>query len=414
MKAIEKRFWQLLEIIPSRTVCRPDWQRAMGPEYALFQGMIHPVDTLASVVTDPDDIDGRKLMVVDYGNGKYSAIDPATGDRRMPLTLDDIIGHAFDMTEFRTLLGRTLGFETVADAIPPKSLTPMRFGVCRIKPGMDFPVYLILAPDCRVMLERLRVLLISERNPFFLLTVTRRTWTQEMIQLISDRKSQLVALEECLGVDEGGFAKSATWDNAMNAFRRAHCPDDLVAAPAPYEFRRISGGWQIRFDEEEACIIDSKGAHYISLLLSKPDKPISAANMQAIGAGQDPEKVWNTGNAGTMSDEETVQKVGGELRTLLADLEEARRDGDTLVEQEVLAAMAPLEDYLRRVTDGNGNLRKDGDDYDGHRKSVSNAINRAINEIAKTAPNCGAHFRDNVHTGGEVSYESKKGISWTI
>jgi len=376
--------------------------------------MFYPVDGLAEEITDPKNPDGQRLLVVNYGNGKYSAFDKFTETVRGPLTLDDIVRCTFDLKQFRGLLGKVLGFEPALDEIPPVSLKPIRFGTYQVKPGVEFPVYLILAPGCRFMEERLRVLLTTEKSPFFLLTATRRAWTQEVLQLVGEKKSQIVSLEECLLVDGENFTKSTAWNNAVNAFCSAHSPGALVAAPPAYEFRKCGQGWLVRFDGEVTVLKSGKGPLYIALLLSKPDKQISASVLQAIVAGEDPAKVLAAGDAGTVSDQETLQNLEKKSLCLEADLAKARAENNKLVEQETLDEMRQLAQYARKATDGRGKLRKTGDDSESLRISVTQTIDRAISEIAKTAPRCGAHLQSAIHTGTAIYYESHREIPWVL
>jgi len=404
----------MLEASPKRITTQPDWKRVLDSGYRLFQEMFYPVDGLAEEITDPKNPDGFRLLVVNYGNGKYSALDKVTEIVRGPLTLDDIIRYTFDLKKFRRLLGKVLGFEPALDEIPSVSLKPIRFGTYQVKPGVEFPVYLILAPGCRFMEERLRVLLTTEKSPFILLTATRQTWTQEVLQLVDERKSQIVSLEECLLVDSGNFVKSTTWSNAVNAFCSAHSPGELVAAPPAYEFRKLGQGWLVRFGGEEMVLKIGKGPLYIALLLSKPDEQIFASDLLAIGEGKDPETVFRGGNAGTMSDQETLQALNKKSRTLEEELAQARRDGDSAVEQEILDEMRELAEYTQKVTDGRGKLRNLDDDSDNHRQSVFRAIDRTISEIEKKMPLCAAHFRQTIRTGMMIYYESRKEIPWNL
>lgn len=413
MKQIGNRFWLILENSPKRITTFAVWQRATASEFRLFEPMFHPVGGLARTVIDPDNIDGPRLSVVDYGNGKYGAVDEDL-TRRVPLTLEDIILYTLNFRDFRYLLGQILEFNAVSDAIPPASTQPMRFGTCQIKPGVEFPVYMILAQDGYLMVNRLRILLTTERNSFFLLTATRLNWTQEIRQLVHDRKSQLVSLEECLVVDGGRFAKSETWDNAVSAFRAMHFPESLIEPPASHELRKSGQGWLLRFEGKEMVLKDSRGVLYIALLLSKPDQMIFASDLLAIAEGKDPAKVLTAGSAGTITDLEALKEVEKELRSLQADLEQARIDGDTLVEQEVLGEIEKLGEYARKATDGRGKLRKASDDSDAHRQSVFKAIDRAIEEIVKVLPNCAAHFRKQIRTGSELFYQSDEKIRWNL
>ena len=415
MQQIKNKFWYMLEVNPRRIATRPDWERATASEYRLFQNMTYAVDRLATEITDPDNVDGRRLLVVDYRNGEYAAIDQATEKVRCPLTLDDITRHTFDLNQFRRVLSQVLGFETVSDTVPPISLTPIRFGTCRIKPGVEFPVYLILAPDSRAMTERLRVLLTTEKNSFFLLTATRRTWTQEALQLVHERGSQIVSLEECLLVDNGRFAKSDVWESAVNAFRSVHCPDNLVAAPPPFEFRKKGDTWVIRYAGEDTYLQDSIGLRCIGQLLAKPNDPVFVMELRAILDGQNLENtITQPITREDVADQITLSNLKRRYLELQSDLDKAQRDGNEILEEEIDREMEEIVQYLSRIKGLNGETRKVSDDFEKARSSTSKAFRRSVALIRDDLPQFATHLEKSCVVGVVCNYAPEQKIEWVL
>lgn len=413
MKRIENRFWLTLECNPKRTTTLPDWRRAMGSEYGLFQNMVHPVEGLAQYVADPDDLDGRPLPVVDYGNGKYGAIDDDM-IRRIPLTLDDIIRYTFKLNAFRTVLSEILGFEPVSDAIPPISLKPMRFGVCKIKPGVEFPVYVILAQDRRLMLEKTATLLTTEKNSFFLLTPTKRSWTQDILQLVRERKSQIVSLEECLLVENGNFVKSETWDNAVKEFRATHFPENLVEAPPLYEFRRKGEYWAIRFEGDDTYLKDTVGLRCIGQLLANPNALMFVMELRAILDGQNPDEVVQPGAREDVVDQETLTDLKRRYLELQSDLEEAQRDGNELEETEIEQEMERIIQYLGQVRGKGAETRKVSDDFEKARSATSKAFWRIVNQIRNDLPQFATRLEKSCTVGMICNYTPEVKIDWIL
>lgn len=413
MKRIKNRFWSILEINAKRIATLIDWQRGTGSEYELFAPMFLPVEGLATVITDPDDIDGLRLSVVNYGNGKYGAIDEAL-TRRIPLTLGDIIRYTLNLNDFRQLLGQVLNFETVSDMIPPSSKDPIRFGMCQIIPGVEFPVYLILAPESCLMLNRLRALLTTEKNAFFLLTATRFTWTQEIMQLVRDRQSQIVSLEECLMVDGGRFVKSETWDNAVSAFRSTHFPENLVATPPPYEFRNNGNMWVIRFAGEEMSLKDSVGLRCIRELLSKPNDQVFVLELRAILDGKNPEMIAQPQSREEVVDQATFSNLKKQYLELQSDLDNARRDENKLAEKEIKQEMENIIQYIYGVKTLNGETRKVSDSFEKARSATSKAFWRSVNLIRAKLPQFATHLEKSCVVGVVCNYSPEQKIDWLL
>jgi hypothetical protein len=414
MKRIENRFWRMLDNRPYRTATLPDWQRAAGPEFGLFENMFHPVEGLAQYITDPDDIDGFMLSVVDYGNGKYGAIDEGM-TRRIPLTLDDIIRYKLDFKDFQSLLAGVFEFEPDFGEMPSDSLEPIRFGMCRVKPGVEFPVYMILARDRRIMLELTATLLAAEKNSFFLMAATRRNWAPDILQLIRDRKSQIVSLEECLLVENGSFAKSEAWDNAVNEFRSIHYPENLVEAPPPYEFRKKGEMWAIRFDGEETFLKDSQGLRCIAQLLAKPNDPVFVTELRAVLNGQPPDTVvvQKTPREDVV-DKTTLSELKRRYLELQAELSEAQTDGNEIMEREAEQEMEQIVQHLCQIKGMNGETRKINDDFEKARSATSKAFWRSVNLIRDDAPQLATHLENSCVVGMVCNYSPDRAIHWNL
>jgi len=257
----------------------------------------------------------------------------------------------------------------------------------------------------RAEIDQLRVLTSEySRRPDVVLLTRDESVVQNLQITLSN---PMLVLEEYVDVEPTG-------EMVVNVAGIRELAGEKRETSIPFEFRRRGQVWVVRFEGKDMFLKDGKGPRYIALLLSKPDAPIFAADLQAIAAGKDPEKVHVAGAAGTMSDRETLRDVEKEFRSLQAELARARADGDVLVEQEVLDEMRKLEEYIRKATDGRGKLRKLDDDCDNHRQSVFRAIDRTIDEIATELPNCGVHLRNRIRTGTEVVYESENGVAWVL
>ena len=412
-KYIKNRFWTMLEDSPRRIGSMADWQRGTGPEHELFASMLHPVEGLARSITDPDDIDGLfPLSVVDYGNGKYGAIDEGL-TRRIPLTLEDIIIYTLDLNDFRHLLAQVLGIEAGSDMMPLTNVAPMRFGMCQIKPGVEFPVYMILARDEYLMLNQVRALLTTERKPFFILTATRSNWTQEIQQLLHDWKSQIVSLEECVMVEDGRFVKSETWDNAVDAFRSMHFPENLVPAP-PFEFRKKGDMWVIRFAGEDMYLKDSVGLRCIAQLLAKPNDPVFVMELRAIVDGQNPDTISQPLSREEVVDQATLSGLKQKYLELQSDLEEAQRDGNELAETEIEQEMESIVQYLCGVKSLGGGTRKVSDSFEKARSATSKAFWRSVNLIRDDLPQFATHLEKSCTVGVVCNYYPEQTTDWLL
>ena len=412
MKRIENRFWSMLEASPRRIATKADWQRGTGSEYALFEPMFYPVKGLARNITDPDDINGPSLSVVDYGNDKFGAIDEGL-TRRIPLTLEDIIRYTLNFNDFRHLLCQVLGFEPGADVMPSTNVDPMRFGTYPVKPGVEFPVYMILARDEYLMLNLVLALLATEKNAFLLLTATRFNWTQEIQQLVHDRQSQIVSLEECLMVDDGRFVKSKTWDNAVNAFRSVHFPENMVEVP-PYEFRKKGEMWVIRFAGEDMYLKDSIGLRCIGQLLAKPNDPVFVLELRAIMDGQNPDAISQPQNREEVVDRETLSGLKQKYLELQSDLVEAQREGNELAEKEIEQEMEGIVQYLYGVKSLNGETRKVSDSFEKARSATSKAFWRSVNLIRDESPQFATHLEKSCTVGVVCNYNPEQVVDWTL
>ena len=412
-KYIRNRFWTMLERSPMRIGSMADWQRGTGPEHELFAPMLHPVEGLARSITDPDDIDGLfPLSVVDYGNGKYGAIDEGL-TRRIPLTLEDIIIYTLDFNDFRHLLAQVLGIEAGADMMPSTNVAPMRFGMCQIKPGVEFPVYMILARDEYLMLNQVRALLTTERKPFFILTATRSNWTQEIQQLLHDWKSQIVSLEECVMVEDGHFVKSETWDNAVDAFRSMHFPENLVPAP-PFEFRKKGDMWVIRFAGEDMYLKDSVGLRCIGQLLAKPNDPVFVSDLKMIIDGQNPQNLPAPTASGEVVDREYLKDIARKYLELEAEYEAAKETGELALAKEIQEEMAKLMAIIKEAKGFGGRIKEANEKLNSIRISIYQAISRTLESIKIELPNCFSHLEPRIATGFILNYLPDKMVSWVI
>jgi hypothetical protein len=177
-------------------------------------------------------------------------------------------------------------------------------------------------------------------------------------------------------------------------------------------FRRKGPGWQVRFaGGEDLFFKPHKGFAYLHLLLSRPNVPISAAELICIVA-RDPRR-FALGNAGERLDRDALSAFEARYRELKEDLEEARDNNDPGTEGKLQAEMAALYEELRKARALHGRIRKDSDDRNRARLAVRAAVRRAVEEIARYDARLAKHLSPPRLRGGwRPCYAPDQEICW--
>ena len=200
-------------------------------------------------------------------------------------------------------------------------------------------------------------------------------------------------------VDDGGVSGAVPADS----------PDET---PAPrYFFRRKGGAWEVRFQGGRPFILlPSKGAAYLHLLLQHAGRPVSAAQL-AVSIAKHPER-FALGSKGEVMDREGLTAYRSHYLDLQEQFDKARKSGDEVLMGQFQKEMAALLQAIHEASDHRGRPRKT-DDRERVRKAVTNAIRRAVKDIAKYDKALGKHLRaPRLQCGRKPCYDPPEGVAW--
>lgn len=204
----------------------------------------------------------------------------------------------------------------------------------------------------------------------------------------------------------------------------AHCalrlvvdPGDPPAPDAPEEppnyFRRRGEVYEARFRGGPKVILTGrKSAAVVHRLLAAQgnwlparvltDETGLAANVRIPSDGA------------PALDRDAIASARQKLQELQADREQARRDGDTLVEQEADAEIKALADRLRSDTGLGGRLRLLGDLEDAARKAVNGNVAAVVRAVRAVDPVFADHLKASIKGGKRCRYEPAEHIEWSL
>lgn len=165
-------------------------------------------------------------------------------------------------------------------------------------------------------------------------------------------------------------------------------------------FRKGGRTWTLSFNGKAVHIQDMLGLGYVADLLRKPGVPIEATAL--AGASVESTKITQlTGML--MADETTIKAVRrnlAEKKSELSGLQKRDWTRKGALEEEI----AKLQKYLGEVETHKGHARKVAGTAQRSRTSVTNAIRRAIDQIATQHPALGSHLKESIKTGTTPIY----------
>jgi hypothetical protein len=255
---------------------------------------------------------------------------------------------------------------------------------------------------------------------------------------------------EVEGVLSHGFKENA------EAFHAGRLPDScLLVLTVPKKYRSApedgdgSQGptfvhegdfWRVWFGNETSRLKDSIGMRYIALLLQSPGHEFHSTELIRLEAGTLPVQGWLKGDhpsrklrgqvrrlpegdgaggatapSSGLTDRMTIRGCRRRLEELEAESSGAHADGETDRELELKEESKSIQDYLRNVTGLGGLPRKASDENEKARKSVANAVIRALNHVdgRKHLP-FWRHLRKHMKTGTFCVYSPDLPTRWVV
>ncbi len=396
------------------------WQRCFRDEYDLMSQFLYPTDDLATSYPGRDVPWDEGYRVVIHQDGTIVGIDDEDFDNRLTLMRSDIIRYRFDLKQFRRETSPILGLKPDETEIDRNNCTIL-WGVWEPEKGAAFPVRLLLLHFQDNLKEQLYEMIVNRHAPGeMILTPTRDDWKDGIEELARKNKLLLVPLDEIFQEENGKILPTPEWNEYLTAFCKMiemDLPSSLqqkTPEAAQYEFRRKGQMWVLRFDGKEMFLKDGVGPQHISVLLSQPGRSIYAVDLQMLAAKQDTATAPRPTAAGEMSDAATIREVESRARELLADLDVARRDGNSILESEIEDEIDQLKNYLCQVKGIDGEARKSNNPADSIRRSVQQMIKKTIDTIGLELPDCASHLAHAIRTGFVVSYNPTSEVQWVL
>ena len=175
------------------------------------------------------------------------------------------------------------------------------------------------------------------------------------------------------------------------------------------------GAWRVGPQGAAALLPDSKGLHYLRLLLQRPGTQVSALDLSDAAAGHAGVQVVE-GDLGPPLDPQALIAYRRRLLELDAELDEARAWSDPARVDRLEEERQALIAEVARATGLGGRPRRSGDAWERARVAVRKAIATAVGRIEEVDPAVARLLRDTVSTGGTCGYEPDpaRPVRWVL
>jgi len=176
-------------------------------------------------------------------------------------------------------------------------------------------------------------------------------------------------------------------------------------------FMRMGDYWLVVFNGAPKYVRHSVGMSYIALLLQKPGKEVSATELIRLAEGVDTEA--GPDSAGEMLDGTAMKNYRNRLADNKDETAEAVANNDLARQRELSDEREWLLSELRRAQAPDGTVREALDQRERDRKSVSAAVNRAIEAIRKVHKPLWHHLYTYIDRGNFPRYRQDPSTRWT-
>lgn len=188
--------------------------------------------------------------------------------------------------------------------------------------------------------------------------------------------------------------------------------------------------WRVRYelDDKEGVFRGYEGLYRIVLLLQKPfhffDYPELSLRPSTEnildGSGEVEEdaqmQTHRRGiHVGDKADEEWKASTAKRLRELSETIGEAEARGAAQEAAALKQEREKLKRYRRKYLNKFGESRRDADEWEQDRKTVTKSINETIQRISDRMPVFGAHLKDSIRTDRGVIYDPPSPtVEWNV
>ena len=228
-------------------------------------------------------------------------------------------------------------------------------------------------------------------------------------------------LARLLGGDPGGRERAAELAGAVRAEAERLGLEGLAAdaaglageggRPGPAVFRRSGTGWTLGYAGRTARLPDAKGMHDLAVLLSRPGRPVPAAELVALSGGRLARAGLALG-ADAVLDDRAKQAYRRRLEELDLEVAEAEDGGDPDRLEKARGEREAIARELAAALGLGGRDRGLGDPAERARKAVTERIRYSMARIARVHPELAGHLEASITTGSSCAYVATEPVTW--
>ena len=348
-----------------------------------------------------------RRQVIESGDG-FEAIcgDTPVRCKSLRLSADEVIVHKLDVEAFGGQLSRLLGIERFSLS---ETGIEQTWGLGGYGPlaSEAVPVYFTVPTGRDAFRRAVTELLALAEGPFVLLAPTSKVATLPTLEKLRRREAVFAALDDLLEVNDAGGISACRvladlMPNARKPGGRSHQSTNII--------RREGSLWVLRFAGKTAHLRNSVGLGYLAALLREPGREFHTAQLAALEKA--PGKPLPFGDSGDLLDRKALGAYQSRVAEITSELDEATAFNDLGRKARLQEELDAIASELLGATGLGGRRRRATNDADRVRKSVGNALSRAIVSIRKVHPELAAHLEGSVRLGAFVSYETGGATTW--
>ena len=180
----------------------------------------------------------------------------------------------------------------------------------------------------------------------------------------------------------------------------------------PAEFRRAGAGWTLTYAGRTVRLPDAKGMGDLAVLLSRPGRPVPAAELVALSGGGRQARAGLAMGADPVLDEQAKQAYRRRLRDLDREVADAEDQGDPGRVEKARSERDAIAHELAVALGLGGRDRGLGDPAERARKAVTERIRYSMARVARAHPELAAHLGASVTTGSSCAYVPAEPVTW--
>ena len=180
-------------------------------------------------------------------------------------------------------------------------------------------------------------------------------------------------------------------------------------------FKREGELWTIAFEGAAFRLRDTKGLHYLAVLLREPGRERHALDLVGVDR-EDGGTFAAGGDAGPILDAEARAQYRARLDELAEEVRDAERGNDLERASRAADEREVLLEQLAGAVGLGGRDRKAASDSERARVNVTRAIKSALDRIAENSPALREHLAATLRTGQYCAYlpDPRSAIRWEL